>query len=76
MHDGVHEPGYHSGRATPDGVIVAAAFAMNVASVGVAVYWKFLVLCACLTCLMCSAICVALSSSVGYNVDNGGLESG
>ena len=57
-------------------MIVAAAFAMDVASVGVAVYWKFLALCACLMCLMCSAICAVLSSSVGYNVHNGGLESG
>ena len=32
-HDGVQEQGHDNGRATPDGVIVVAAFAMVLVSV-------------------------------------------
>jgi len=32
-HDGVHKQGYDNGRATPDGVLAVAAFAMVLFSV-------------------------------------------
>ena len=77
LHDGEHQQGHGSGRVTPDGVIVAAAFAVALVRViGVEVAVVLRVAGVAHARRTCSAICLFLVVHRGQMIKYGGVGRG